>query len=368
MKILQICSARTLGGGEKHLADLANGLARRGHDVYAAVVPASPLPAELSSVPAQNLTELSMRNSLNVASGLKLARFIRKHKIEIVHAHMARDYPLAALSARRGGAGLVLTRHVLFPLNRIHRLTLRRTARVIGVSQAVAEGLRAQKIFDPDKVVLIHNGIDVDRFERGREGIARREQGTNRKLRVGMIGHIAPIKGQEDFIRAAAVVINGRDDVEFVIAGEDKSRTGANRRSAEELIDELNLKRHVRLIGWVEDVADLLPTLDLFISPSRSEPFGLAIVEAMAAGVPVVATMSEGAREIIRGNHTGRLIPVGDVKAMAQAIDGLLSDPEERSRLVKNAQAAVRENFSVEKMLSATEQVYWEALKVRSAV
>jgi len=366
MKILQICSARELGGGEKHLADLANGLARRGHDVYAAVVPASPLPAELSSVPAQNLTELQMRN-LNVASGLKLARFIRKHKIEIVHAHMARDYPLAALSARRGGAGLVLTRHVLFPLNRIHRLTLRRTARVIGVSQAVAEGLRAQKIFDPDKIVLIHNGIDVDRFERGRERIARREQGTNKK-RVGMIGHIAPIKGQEDFIRAAAVVINGRDDVEFVIAGEDKSRAGTNRRSAEKLIDELKLNQHVRLIGWVEDVADLLPTLDLFISPSRSEPFGLAIVEAMAAGVPVVASMSEGAREIIRDNHSGRLIPVGDVKVLAQAIDGLLSDPEERSRLVKNAQAAVRENFSMEKMLSATEQVYREALEVRSAV
>lgn len=368
MKILQICSARDLGGGEKHLADLANGLARRGHDIYAAVIPSSPLLTELSSVPSPNFVELAMRNSLNVATGLKLARFVRQLKIEIVHAHMARDYPLAALAARRAGAALVLTRHVLFPLNRIHRLTLRRTARVIAVSKAVAEGLRAQKIFDPDKVVLIDNGIDVDRFGKGRKDITRHEQATNQKLRVGMMGHLAPIKGQEDLIRAAAVVVNGRDDVEFIIAGEDKSRTGANRRSAEKLIDELNLNQHVRLIGWVEDVAQLLPTLDLFVSPSRSEPFGLAIVEAMAAGVPVVATMSEGAREIIDDNQTGRLVPIGDVEGLARVIDQLLSDSEERSRLIKNAHSAVRENFSVERMLSATEQVYREALEVRSSV
>lgn len=368
MKILQICSARDLGGGERHLADLANGLTRRGHEIYAAVIPSSPLLAELSSVPAPNFVELPMRNSLNVATGLKLARFIRQHEIEIVHAHMARDYPLAALAARRAGAALVLTRHVLFPLNRIHRLTLRRTARVIAVSQAVAAGLRAQKIFDPDRVVLIHNGIDVDRFGKGREEVTGHQQGTKKKLRVGMMGHIAPIKGQEDFVRAAAVVINRRDDVEFIIAGEDKSRAGANRQSVEKLIDELHLGQHVRLIGWVEDVARLLPTFDLFVSPSRSEPFGLAIVEAMAAAVPVVATMSEGAQEIIEDNQTGRLIPVGNVEALTQAIDELLSDPVERSRLVNNAGSAVRQNFSVEKMSSATEQVYREVLKVRRSV
>jgi L-malate glycosyltransferase len=367
MKILQICSARQLGGGEKHLADLANGLACRGHDVYAAVIPSSPLLAELSSVPTRNIVEVPMRNSLNVATGLKLARFVRQHEIEIIHAHVARDYPLAALAARRAGARLVLTRHVLFPLHRIHRLMLRRTARVIGVSQAVVERLRAQGIFEAERIVLIHNGIDVDRFAQGREDLVRREPSTNRKLRVGMIGHLAPIKGHEDFIRAAAAVCARCDDVEFIIAGEDKSRSGEHRRSIEKLIDELNLKQHVRLIGWVEDVAKLLSTLDLFVSPSRSEPFGLSIVEAMAARVPVVSTMSEGAKEIIDDNRTGRLTPIADVEALAIAIVQLLSDPEERVRLSKNAQRAVREHFSLERMLSATAQVYLEALEVRSA-
>jgi len=368
MKILQICSARELGGGERHLADLANGLVRRGHDVYAAVIPTSPLLAELSSVPTKNIAELPMRNSLNVATGLKLARFVRHHEIEIVHAHVARDYPLAALAARRTDARLVLTRHVLFRLNRIHRLTLRRTARVIGVSRAVTEGLRAQRIFDPGKIVLIHNGIDADRFAEGREDVARREKSSNKKLRVGMIGHLAPIKGQEDFVGAAATVRDRHDNVEFIIAGEDKSRNGEHRQSIEDLINKLNLNQHMRLLGWVEDISELLPTFDLFVSPSRSEPFGLSIVEAMAAGVPVVATMSEGAQEIIEDHKTGCLVPIGDVEALAKAISELLSDPEERVRLSENARCVVRERFSLDRMLSSTEQVYREALEDRSVV
>jgi len=363
MKILQICSAREVGGGERHLADLARGLVHRGHDVFAAVIPASPLLAELSSVPKQNIVELPMRNSLNVASGLKLTRYIRRHEIEIVHAHVARDYPLAALVAKRSGSRLVLTRHVLFPLNRIHRLTLRRTARVIAVSQAVAEGLRAQGIFDQEKIVCIHNGIDIDRFVNGRKEVTGEERVADQKLRIGMIGHLAPIKGQTDFIRAAAAIRDLRDDVEFIIAGEDKSPSGENRRGLEELVDELDLNQRVRLSGWVEDVAKLLPTFDLFISPSRSEPFGLAIVEAMAAGVPVVATMSEGAREIIDDDQTGRLVPIGAVEPLTKAIVELLSDPKERDRLSNNAQRSVRERFSLERMLEATEQVYRDVLE-----
>ena len=365
MKILQICSARQLGGGEKHLADLANGLAHRGHEIYAALAPASPLLSELSSVPKQNIVELSMRNSLNIASAMRLARLVRQHEIDIVHAHVARDYPLAALAARRAGARLVLTRHVLFPLSRIHKLTLRRTSRVIAVSQAVADSLQAQGIFDPGKIVRVHNGIDVDRFSKGREDRDSREPGTARKLLVGMVGHLAPIKGTEDFIRAAALLCDRRSDVEFVIAGEDKSRDGEHRRQLEALINELKLNHRLSLTGWVADVAKFLPTLDLFVSSSRSEPFGLAIIEAMAGGVPVVSTMSEGACEIIDDNQTGCLVPVGDVDGLASSIDELLSEPKERARLGENARRAVRERFSLEKMLAATEQVYRDAISQR---
>jgi glycosyltransferase involved in cell wall biosynthesis len=363
MRILQICSARTLGGGERHLADLARGLARRGHEVFVALVPASPLRSELSDLPKENFIELPLRNSLDVASALKLAQFVRRNQIEIIHAHLARDYPLAAFAARRAsGARLILTRHVLFPLSRVHKVLLRRAARVIAVSQAVADGLVAQEIFDREKIVLIPNGIDTDRFAKTMEGDAMERQKTGVRRCVGMVGELAPIKGQENFLRAAAIVRSRRDDVDFIIAGEDHSRTGENRLKLERMIDELELNQRVRITGWADDVVELLRTFDLFVSASSSESFGIAIVEAMASGVPVVATMTAGAQEIIDADKTGVLVPIGDAEALAKAICLLLDDQKTRARLADNARRRVSEQFSLDRMIARTEQVYQEVL------
>jgi L-malate glycosyltransferase len=355
MRILQICSARELGGGERHLADLANGLVQRGHELFAAVAPLSPLIAELTALSPENIIELSMRNALSVGAALKLARFAAANKIEIVHAHVARDYPLAAVVSGRANTRLVLTRHVLFPINRIHRLTLRRTARVIAVSEAVADSLRRQQIFDPDKVVLIPNGIDFDRFARAREVASARTSG---RLQVGMIGHLAPIKGVEEFIRAAATICRQRTDVDFIIAGEDKSPLAENRRNYDELVRDLELSERVRMPGWIDDIAGLLTTFDVFVSPSRQEPFGLVIVEAMAAGVAVVATKSEGALEILEANQTGILVEIGDVDSLTGAVSSLLVDEERRKQLALNGMSVARTRFSLERMVADTEKVY----------
>src|SRR5207244_3164657 len=123
----------------------------------------------------------------------------------------------------------------------------------------------------------------------------------------------------------------------FIIAGEDKSHSGENRIALEKLISDLKMDQTIKLTGWVDEVANLLSTLDLFVSPARSEPFGLSIVEAMAAGVPVVATASEGAREIIEDEQNGRLVPIGDTEAMANSIMDLLNDPTQHKRLAENA-------------------------------
>ena len=110
MRILHISSARSFGGGERHLADLANALVRRGHEVYAALRPRSPVREELTALPAENIFGLRLRNALDIRSARELARFVRAHRIEVVHAHVARDYPLAAMAAwRNRRAKLVVT-------------------------------------------------------------------------------------------------------------------------------------------------------------------------------------------------------------------------------------------------------------------
>ena len=358
VRILQICSARAIGGGERHVMALANQLTRRGHNVFVALTPGSSLRPELRDVPAGNIVEVNIRNALSLGSAVRLARFARTQGIEIIHAHLGRDYPLAAVAAGRTGAQLILTRHVLFPLRRVHRLTLRRTARVIAVSRAVAEALRRQQIFPAQKICIIHNGVDVDRFTRPHHPSGRHGP----RWRIGAVGELAPVKGYDDLINAARQVIERKPDVEFIIAGEDKSRGGEHRRHLVELISSLGLNEQIKLSGWADDPAELLATFDLFVSTSRSESFGMAIAEAMAAGLPVIATASEGAAEIIEADRTGKLVPIGNREAIAEAVVELLNDEEERTRLGLNAQAAARERFSIDRMIKETEQLYGEVL------
>jgi glycosyltransferase involved in cell wall biosynthesis len=358
MRILQVCSARSIGGGEKHVASLANGLTQRGHTVLVALAPDSPVRSLLGCVPSDRIFEAPMRNALSFASAWKLRDLVRSNNIHIVHAHLGRDYPLAALAAGRAHARLVLTRHVMFPLSRVHKLTSRRAARVIAVSQPVADALQSQDIFNPRIIRVIHNGVDVERF-----AAAKRLATPNReKLRVGTVGELAPVKRHEDLIRAAQKICLVEDNVEFIIAGEDKSSNGRNQSHLQNLIVDSLLGDRVRLAPWVDDIAALVATFDLFVSTSETESFGMAMVEAMAAGVPVIATATAGAREIIDPDLNGRLVPIGDVEAIALAIDLLLRNPELRARLSAAGQASARRRFGLERMVSETAKLYEEVI------
>jgi L-malate glycosyltransferase len=355
MRILQLCSVTTFGGGERHLADLSRALVVLGHEVYAASVPGSPLSNELSFLSKENTFALRRFNYLKNLAGL--AGFIRAHDIEIVHAHAARDYHLAAMAVKLASrARLVITRHVLFPLRGINKHLLKDTARVIAVSQAVAESLRQNGVIESSKITVIHNGIDVDRF------VPSIAHDGDFPVLVGTVGHLAPIKGHDLFLRAAALISARRKGVQFVVIGEDKSTQMVDRKALENLVAELGLDGNVSLPGWSNDISGVLSSLTLFVSAARSEPFGLSIVEAMAAGLPIVATASEGALEIIEDGLTGKLVPLDNPESLAEVINHLLDDPLERSHLGRNALLAARQRFSLTRMASDTERVYREVL------
>ena len=368
LRILHISSAQAFGGGERYLADLANSLAIRGHDVFAVVRPDSPLIPELTSLPPQNLVHLRLRNALDAQSAGRLASFVGKQKIQLIHAHMARDYPLAAYAQRRNpDAQLVVTRHVLFPLNRLHRITLSRAARVLAVSEAVGRQLCMQKIVPRDRVTVVHNGIDIARFETAmrqfnREEFCRHWDLPEESTLVGSVGSLNPLKGHEDFLYAAARVAAAFPFACFIVAGVDVTPAQANRSNLERLARKLNLESRVRFIGKMDDVASLFCGLDIFVSASHSESFGLAIAEAMTTGTAVVATETEGAKEIIRDGETGLLVGVRDVGALAAAIGALLGDEERRQRIGQRAREDVSLRFSLDRMVDATEQVYEESV------
>lgn len=364
MRILQVSSARAFGGGERHLADLAGSLAARGHEVCAALARDSPLRATLASLLGQgNVYEVPMRNALDPRGALGLARLARERRVDVVHAHVARDYTLASYAARRGrGARLVITRHVLFPLSRVHRRVLSNVSRVIAVSEAVARSLRAQNIFDPGKIRVVENGVNLRRFEEAR-AVAEGAGAARTPMRIGIVGELSELKGQEEFVRAAALLyeeFGGR--VRFDIVGDDSSRSGKYGARLESLIGELGLADSVRLVRRCDDVAPLLASLDVLVSASRSEAFGMTMVEAAACGVPVVATATEGAREVVADGVTGTIVPIGDAPALAAAVGTLLRDEGLRRDLGLRARDLARSRFGLGRMVAETERVYAEAL------
>jgi glycosyltransferase involved in cell wall biosynthesis len=363
LNILQISSASSFGGGERYLVDLTNSLIARGHNLYAAVRPRSPLIRHLRLPPEKILT-LPLRNALDVQSAHELDRFVRRQQIEVVHAHMARDYSLASYAARRNPQiKFVATRHVLFQLNRLHRHTLARATRVIAVSAAVAKELRSQQILSEGQIAVIPNGIDVDRFARACAGFDRaqflRSMGLPPDcLLVGSIGELRTLKRHGDFIRAAAMIVARFPETQFVLAGLDTSASGEVRKELEKLVVELGLSDCFYFLGWLDEAERLLCALDVFVSASETESFGLAIVEAMAAGTAVVATETEGAQEVIEDQKTGLLAPIGAVARIAENVCGLLADAERRREIGARAKEAANARFSLKRMVDEIEKVY----------
>jgi glycosyltransferase involved in cell wall biosynthesis len=367
LRILQISSARSFGGGERHLVDLTNALTARGHEVYAVLRKGSPLQERLSPTLSDRTFFLPIGNALGVRGAFHLSRIIRRHKIEIVHAHMARDYPIAALAtARAESARLVLTRHVLFPLGRLHRYTAARTSRIIAVSAAVARNLTRQGIFLPEQISEVPNGLDFGRDDEAmsrfdRQAVVKSLGLPGDALLVSTVGELNPLKGHEEFLRAAAEVASVFPTAHFMLVGEDRS--GSDYLSQLKTIaSDMGLNSRVHFPGWVSDLPSLLLASDVFISASHTESFGLAILEAMACGRAVVATRTDGAQELINDGETGLLVNIGDVHGLASATLTLLADGEQRRELGDQAAQRARADFGLDRMVERTLQVYHEAL------
>ena len=363
VRILYISSALTFGGGERHLVDLAHEMSARGHEVFIALRPTNQWEERFDFVPAERRLHVSVRNSFGMMSANRIARFLNSNKIDVLHAHVARDYLAAAVAARSAKTKLVITRHVMFPMKSFHRLALRSVDRVIAVSPAMVHLL--ERIFPSKKIVVVPNGVTMQEEIGDREAMG----GEFRRFHsipsdaplVVTLGELKPLKGQRDFVLAANEVLKSHDDAVFVIAGKDNTIDQKFRRELKRLVKVLGHEDRFLWLDWLDDVRPLLAAADLFVSPSHSESFGLAILDAMAVGTPVVATQTDGARELITDQQA--LAPIKDPLALAGAIINYLDDPDRRSQLGARLADAARSKFSLGAMCDATERVYREVLE-----
>lgn len=363
MRILHVSSAKIFGGGERHLVDLCRGLRERGHEVFVALRPTNEWQERLNFLPPENIFHVSLRNSFGVLSAQRIAEFVRENDIEIIHAHAARDYIPASLACRLvKDARFVLTRHVLFPLKPFHRFALGNLSKAIAVSSAVEINLH--KIFPKEKIALISNGIDVE----NRASVNREKSGQAFRFEhdipfdtflIGTIGELNVLKGQRDFILAANIVAQKFPEARFVIVGRDNSYKKDFRRELKRLVKIFRLEDRFLWLDWVEETAPMLAALDVFVSASHSESFGLAILEAMAAGCAIVATETEGAKELL-DEKTGKHVSIKNPVELGRAISDFLEDEAARFQIGANAQKRALEMFGLEKMIDETVRIYEE--------
>lgn len=358
MRILQLSSAKTYGGGERHLVDLSRELQARGHEIFVALRPTNEWQDRLDFVPAENFLHISIRNSFGMFSAKRIGRFLIKNKIDIIHAHVARDYLAASVAGRIAERSkIVLTRHVLFPMKPFHKLALRNVDAVI----AVSEGVRTQmlNIFPERKITVIPNGLMMQTTgERERSGIEFREL-HHIPLDVpviGTIGELLPLKGQRDFVLAAHEIVKVIPNCRFVVAGKDNTFDQRFRRELKRLVKVFDMSENFLWLDWVDDLTPLLSSLDLFISPSHSESFGLAILEAMANQTAVLATATLGAEDLLADSSL--IVPVRDPLKMANAAIALITDRERCREIGTALGRSARERFSLDRMVSATESLY----------
>lgn len=323
-------------GGQEALLTLARGLRARGYRQTIVCPPASAL-AERARSAGFSIAKLGLRTA------------------DIVHAHSGRALTVAFWKTFGGvfGSGVcrVVTRHVAFRPRHpwLYRLKYTRTCDgIIAVSDAVRRGLIGSGV-PASKIEIIHTGIEMP------EPASRNRQKSGPGEADFVIGHMGAFtaeKGQEVAAAAGALLRRSLPRARVILAGDGPLLTELRRNAPE----------NVTFPGFLSDRAAFFAALDLFIMPSRSEAWGLAALEAMAHGVPVIASDAGGLPEIVEAGKGGWLVPAGDPEALARAITEAAADPDRLRAQGQKARERAR-LFSVDRMVDQTEAFYRRFVK-----
>jgi L-malate glycosyltransferase len=383
VRVLYVSHTSVVGGAEWSLLELMGGM--RDRVEVALACPAGEL-ASLAA--AQDIQTFPIRpvalgfrvDAVATAGGvlgavgaaIDIARVAVRSGADLVHANSVRA-GIAAIAARAGGAPppLVHVRDALprTALGRISAAMVRRGALlVLANSHFTASHLYAN---GSRTVRVVYNGVDVERYAAVAVdgGTVRRALGLKAESAVmGVIAQLTPWKGQDDAIRTLALVRKRRPDAQLVLVGEAKFRDRSTsydnvsyEASLRRLADSLDVADAVTFLGERRDVPELLRALDVLLVPSRYEPFGRSVVEAMAAGTPVIATRVGGPSEVIADGKSGVLLPPSSPAPWAEAVLQLLEDDGRRTRIAAEAERAVRARFGRQQQLEAMDVLYRDA-------
>jgi len=298
---------------------------------------------------------------------LGIARLVRRQRCALVHTHDIQSATYTSLAARLVRVPVVLTVHGLGLLRQkrapklLPRLA-RWLDRVVFVGHWLERVAAEEFGFRPLRPVVIHNGVDVERFRPGpADPRLKEELGLPQGAPVvGTVGNLRAVKDYPTLLRAFAIALERVPEAVLVFVGD-----GEERGTLETLAAELEVGANVRFVGRREDVPDVLRCFDIFALSSLTEGISVALLEAMASGLPAVATETGGNPEVVAAGQTGLLVPVADHEALGRTLAELLADEPRRRQWGEAARRRVVEEFSLERMVRAYENLYDEVLRGR---
>jgi glycosyltransferase involved in cell wall biosynthesis len=373
--VLHLITSFEVGGTERQAVELLKRIDRRRFDArLAAIRLEGPLYQEVAAlfprVPQFPLT--SFYNANTAKQLMRLRNWMISERVDILHAHDFYAGLLGAAAARLAGVRVIACqRHLRLSDRRAHewgtRLTHRLAHRVLVNSEAIRDHLLAAGRVAPEKIVVIRNGLS-DAAERGAlddSGRAKRRAALLRELNldegaklIGLVARLQPVKGHRYFIEAASRIAAVEPKAHFLLVGD-----GALRREIEEQAARLGAGDRVHLLGDRNDAALVPAGFDVAVLASLHEGLPNAVMEAMAAGAPVVATAVGGTTELILDGATGFLVPPADADALARRILDALRNPEWSARMAAQGRQRVLSQFGMRRMVESVEQLYDELVE-----
>jgi glycosyltransferase involved in cell wall biosynthesis len=376
IKILFVIGTLDIGGTERQLVALVTRLDRRRFQPTVCCLAAGgPLEASLreAGIPVTVVGFRGFRPSMGPNLILRLPamlveltrfwRLIRSERPDIVHGLLFWAYVLAAPAAQLAGVPTVLASRRslgLFKADKWHYLRLERftnrlTDLIVANSEAVKADTVRQERLDPDKVLVIHNGVDLGQFPaRAASPHVRQELRIPDAAKVvTVVANFIHYKGHEAFLSAWQVVVRRLPGSVALLVGDGPLRLALEARAA-----QLGLAESVCFLGTRDDVAAVLSAADVVVHPSQQEGFSNAILEAMAAGRPVVATAVGGNNEAVVHEETGLLVPVDDSDTMAAAMLRLLEHPAEATAFGAAGRRRIEAHFDLRKTVREYERLY----------
>lgn len=368
-RVLMVVTTLDVGGAEKHLLLLAQGLFERGVHVDVAYLKGNGTLVGAFERLGARVTKIAFEGKGQLVGAVRgLAAAIRAGNYDVVHTHLLKADVLGAAACALARHGcLVASKHNEEQVLKrslvgfVHGLVSRRARRVIALSDYVLEFVATAGRCPRDRLRRVYYGLDPSRFERGDAEAVRRELGLAPTTHVALCAaRFHPQKDHATLFRAARRLLDAGVDFRLLLAGDDPFY--GLRPGFERLARELGVADRILFLGVRHDIQNLLAAADLFVLPSLYEGLGLVFLEAMSASRPVVSTAATAIPEVVVHDSTGLLVPVGDDAALAAAWSRLARDPALRQRFGAAGRARVDALFLLPRMIDETLSVYAEAI------